>query len=181
MCRQRNSAAISCSRARQKTAANTREAKAGHGGGGDEEDRKRRVEMEAVEQLCDGDGVHHVRWADGDVGHHVDRHMFFDIEGAGVEAEFSAAENLGQNPAAGGEHVRKSFSKQVCDEKHDGGRDEQCRVRKLRNASRHAPMRTSVRPRNHIRKVVVGISGSSMLLTLMRTSAKGVVFVFLGR
>ena len=34
----------------QKSAADTREAKAGQGGGEDEEDRKPRAEMEAVEQ-----------------------------------------------------------------------------------------------------------------------------------
>ena len=64
-------------------AANTREAKAGLGGGNDEEDRKPRAEMKAVERLCDDDGVHHVRWTDGDVGHHVGQHMFVDIEGPG--------------------------------------------------------------------------------------------------
>ena len=99
--------------------------------------------------------------------------MFVDIEGARVEGEFSAAENLGENPAAGGEHVHKSFSKQVCDERHDEGRDERCRVAKVEKCVEACPMRTSVRPRNRTRKVVIGISGSSMLLTLSRTSAKG--------
>ena len=42
--------------------------------------------------------------------------------------------------------------------------------RKLRNVSRQEPPRMSVSPRNHIRKVIVGIVGSSILGTLARTS-----------
>ena len=45
--------------------------------------------------------------------------------------------------------------------------------RKLKKVLRETLMHTRVIPRDHMRKDMVGISGSSMLLTLARTSAYG--------
>jgi len=61
--------------------------------------------MEAIVQFRDNDGVDHVHRDEGDVGHHVNQHMFLDIEGARVEGEFPTTKNLRQHPIAGREDV----------------------------------------------------------------------------
>ena len=112
----------------QKPAANTRKAKAGKCSGEDEEDLKPKAKMEAIIELRDNDGLNHVRWTDGDVGHHVNQYMFLDIEGAWVEGEFPTAKDLGQHPFAGREDVCKCFSKWVCNEEHNRRHNVRCWV-----------------------------------------------------
>ena len=112
----------------QELAADAREAEAGEGGGEDEEDLEPRAEIEAVVQVRDDDGIHHVRWGDGDVGHHVDQHMLLDVEGPWVEGKRPAAEDPGQHPDTEGEGVRECLSQRVCDEEHDGRQEGWCRV-----------------------------------------------------
>jgi len=112
----------------QKLAAEAREAEAGEGGREGEEELEPRAEIEAVVELRDDDGVHHVRGGDGDVGHHVYQHMLLDVEGARVEGKFRAAEDPGQDPDADGEEVRKCLAEGVCDEDHDGRHEVRCGI-----------------------------------------------------
>ena len=112
----------------QKLAADACEAKAGESGSEDEEDLKSGAEIEAVVLLRNDDGIHHVRRGDGDIGHHVDQHMFLDVEGTRVEGELGAAEDPREYPGSDGQDVRKRLAQRVCDKKHDGRHDGRCRV-----------------------------------------------------
>ena len=112
----------------QELAAEAGEAEAGEGGGEDEEDIEPGAEIEAVEELGDDDGVHHVRWGEGDVGHHVDQDMLLDVEGTWVEGELGAAKDAGEDPGADGEDVGKSLAERVRDEEDDGGHEVRCGV-----------------------------------------------------
>ena len=110
----------------QKLAAEAGEAEASEGGREDEHDLEPGAKIEAIVELRDDDGVHHVGRGDGDVGHHVDQDMLLDVEGARVERECGAAEDAREDPDADGEDVGKCLAEGVCDEEDDGRREERC-------------------------------------------------------
>ena len=104
----------------QKPAAETRETKAGEHGGEDEHHLEHWAKTEAVILIGDNDDIHDIGWDGADVGHHVDEDMLLDIKGPWVEAEFSTAENTGEDPGANGEDEGECLAERVCDEEDDG-------------------------------------------------------------
>ena len=114
----------------QKCAAETREAKAGEGGGESEEALEPCAETDAVILIDDNDGIHDKGWGGADVDHHVNEDMFFDVEGPWVQADFATAENGGEVPGADGEDESECLAERVCNEEDEGRRDIRCGITK---------------------------------------------------
>ncbi len=112
----------------QKRAAKTCEAKAGEGGGKDEEDLESWAKTDAVILIGDNDGIHDIGWEGTDVDHHVDEDMLLDVEGPWVEANFAAPENGGEDPGADGQDEGECLAERVCNEEDDRRYEKGCGI-----------------------------------------------------